>query len=41
MDKEFSSTLLENAVSALATLPAYRGKGYASNLLHEAHRRLL
>ena len=27
-------------VSGLATLPAYRGKGYASNLLHEAHRRL-
>lgn len=27
-------------VSGLATLPAFRGKGYASNLLHEAHRRL-
>ena len=27
-------------ISGLATLPLYRGKGYASNLIHEAHRRL-
>lgn len=27
-------------VSGLATLPEHRGRGYASNLLHEAHRRL-
>lgn len=27
-------------ISGLATLPQYRGKGYASNLIHEAHRRL-
>lgn len=27
-------------ISGLGTLPAFRGKGYASNLLHEAHRRL-
>ncbi len=27
-------------ISGLATLPEYRRKGYAANLLHEAHRRL-
>lgn len=27
-------------VSGLATLPEHRGKGYATNLLNEAHRRL-
>lgn len=27
-------------ISGLGTLPEFRGKGYASNLLHEAHRRL-
>lgn len=27
-------------ISGLATLPDFRGKGYASNLIHEAHRRL-
>ncbi len=27
-------------MSGLATLPDYRGRGYAANLLHEAHRRL-
>lgn len=27
-------------ISGLGTLPDYRGKGYATNLLHEAHRRL-
>ena len=27
-------------ISGLATLPAYRGKGYASRILHEAHHRL-
>lgn len=27
-------------ISGLGTLPEYRGKGYAANLLHEAHRRL-
>ena len=27
-------------ISGLATLPEFRKKGYASNLLHEAHRRL-
>lgn len=27
-------------ISGLATLPDFRGRGYAANLLHEAHRRL-
>lgn len=27
-------------ISGLGTLPAYRGRGYATNLIHEAHRRL-
>ena len=27
-------------ISRLATSPDFRGRGYASNLLHEAHRRL-
>lgn len=36
----YGTVLHVGYVSGLATLPASRGKGYATNLLHEAHRRL-
>lgn len=37
----FGSSLRTGYISGLCTLPEYRGKGYATNLLHEAHRRLV
>lgn len=36
----FGAPLRAGYVSGLATLPDFRGKGYATNLLTEAHRRL-
>lgn len=37
----YGTPLLTGYISGLATLPDYRGKGYATNLLHTAHRRVL
>lgn len=37
----FGAPILTGYISGLATLPDYRGKGYATNLLHTAHRRVL
>lgn len=36
----YGTVLHTGYVSGLATLPDYRGRGFATNLLHEAHRRL-
>lgn len=36
----FGKSLRTGYISGLATLPEHRGKGYATNLLHEAHFRL-
>ena len=36
----YNTVLRAGYLSGLATLPEFRGRGYASNLLHEAHRRL-
>ncbi len=36
----YGSVQYAGYISGLATLPDYRGRGFASNLLHEAHRRL-
>lgn len=36
----YGSVLRAGYISGLATLPQFRNKGYASNLIHEAHRRL-
>ncbi len=37
----YGATRKAGYISGLATLPEFRGKGYATNLLNEAHRRLL
>ncbi len=36
----YGSVLYAGYISGLATLPKFRCRGYASNLIHEAHRRL-
>ncbi len=36
----YGSVLHAGYISGLATLPNFRCRGYASNLIHEAHRRL-